>query len=159
MSFQNDTQKAQAGAPMFKPAPGTAWQERKTRRAENVAHEQREMGAARKRDLEACHGCRWPGCEFMPQKPRLEVSHCFKHRGQGGNPDGDLTRRDLLMLMCFIHHDRVDGRDLANEAKVEATTDRGTDGPCAFYERNQETGRVEHVWTESAIGVSVAVGL
>lgn len=138
-----------------KPAKGTAWQESKRVRAEHKAHEDREMAKARKRDMAACHGCRWPACEHMPKKPRLEVSHCFEHRGSGGNPSGDRTRRDLLLLACFIHHDLIDAKD----AKVEALTHEGTDGPCAFFARDPETGEMQHVASERLIGVSDTRGL
>lgn len=133
-----------------KPKKGEAWLKRKDDRRDLKAHEDREMTAARKRDMAACHGCRWPGCQFMPEKPRLEVSHCFEHRGMGGNPTGDRTQKRLLMLLCFLCHARLD----AGDASVEALSHLGSDGPCAFFLKHPETGRLEHVASERSIGVS-----
>lgn len=140
--------QARTAAP--KPVAGEHWQDRKQVTRDRKAHEREQMEQARRRDMAACHGCRWPGCEFASRKPRLEVSHCFTHRGAGGNPDGTRTVRDQLLLVCFIHHRRIDTGD----AEVQPLTDRGTDGLLSFHERNQETGRMEHVASERAIGIS-----
>ena len=148
--YETDLTAKDRARRLRKPSAGEGWMAAKDRRAALEAHEHREMLAARKRDLAACHGCRWPNCEFMAKQPRLEVSHCFKHRGMGGNPKGDLTEHGLLMLVCFIHHDLID----RGEAEVEALTERGTDDCCAFYKSNAVTGRMEHVATEKRIGVS-----
>lgn len=142
------------GTAQPKPKKGTVWLEGRQRRAERKAHEDREMTAARKRDMALTHGCRWARCEHMPHKPRLEVSHCFQHRGMGGDPSGERTERRLLMLACFIHHSRIDDGDL----EVRAQDDElGTDGPLDFYARN-EFGRMELVASETRIGVSVMRG-
>lgn len=132
-----------------KPAKGSHWLRGRERRAERKAHEDREMTAARKRDMAITHGCRWPRCPFMAKKPRLEVMHVFEHRKAGGNPDGSRTLRHLLMLGCFIHHDLID----RGEAAVTAQTALGTDGPCDFKLRN-EAGDLEIVASEQRIGVS-----
>lgn len=131
-----------------KPIRGAAMLERRGRRAELVAHERREMDAAKRRDG---HKCRWPACEFAGKKLPIEGAHAFQHRGVGGNPDGSRTARKLIVSLCKIHHSLVDRAEL----EIEALTNEMADGPLAFF-RRAESGRMQHVASESRIGVSEA---
>lgn len=150
--YSDETERERVDRALERPEPGKHWLDHKAVEAERKTHERKEMDKARRRDMAACHGCRWPACEFMPKKPRLEVAHVFEHRGMGGNPDGERTLQHLLILACFIHHKRIDNGDL----EVHETTDQGTDGPLSFHAKNPETGVMEHVATERIIGVSEA---
>jgi hypothetical protein len=140
------------GTAQPKPAKGSHWLEGRERRAERKAREDAAMAEARRRDLANCHGCRWPRCEFMSRKPRLEVAHVLQHRGMGGDrtDTSARTQRDRLMLLCFLHHARVD----TGRAEVKPQTRDGTDGPCDYFIES-ESGRMELVASESRIGVSV----
>jgi hypothetical protein len=120
--------------------------QRRSRRAEAVAHERREMAAAKKRDG---HACRWPACAYRAKKLPIEAAHVFQHRGAGGNPDGSRTSRAACMALCKIHHGLLDHHEL----EVQALTAKGTDGPCAFFVR-AESGRMECLASERSIGVS-----
>lgn len=138
-----------------KPPRGEGWLEGRQRRADRKAREDKAMDEARRRDLANCHGCRWPRCEFMPKKPRLEVAHVFQHRGMGGDRTdaSERTQRNQLLLACFIHHDLID----TGRLEVRAQTSDGTDGCCDFF-RATESGRMELVASEQRIGVSVSRG-
>jgi hypothetical protein len=123
-----------------KPAKGTHWLEGRKRRADRKAAEDAVMREAKQRDG---YTCRWPKCEYMPKKPRIECAH-LEHRGMGGNPSGDRTQRHKLITLCVVHHGMLDGPNY----EIEPVTSAGTDGPVAFYRRHQETGVMEHVYTE-----------
>ena len=122
-----------------KPAKGEAFLASKKRRAERVAHERGIMDQVKRLD----RTCRYPHCEHMAKKPRLEVAH-VRHRGMGGNPTGDRTTAAELITYCFIHHDEYDHGTMYHEP----LTPRGTRGPCAFYRIHQETGEKIHVASE-----------
>lgn len=135
-------------AKLAKPIKGQAWLDKKQRRAEHEAAEDKIMRAAKVRDG---NKCRFPNCEHMPKKPRIECAHVVQHRGIGGNPALDRTVQHKLMALCFIHHGLFDRQ---RSIEIEPLTERGTDGPCAFYQKNNETGAMEHVATETTIGIS-----
>lgn len=132
-----------------KPMRGDAMLARRARRAELTKHEAAEMDAAKKRD----RGCRWPGCPFVRMNLTLHAAHLV-HRGMGGNPAGDRTTRAGLITFCSRHHGMFDRVDI----DVLPRTERGTDGPCDYYVTSPHTGRLEILYSESSIGVSVAVG-
>lgn len=119
---------------------GTAWLDSRKRRADRKAEEDKAMRDAKARDR---HVCRFPACEYMPKKPRIDAAHSI-HRGMGGNPDGDRTKRELLIAFCFIHHRQWD----LGEFDVEPLTDRIFDGPVAFT-RAGESGTAEIFHAES----------
>lgn len=136
-----------------KPARGANWRDNKKRSADRAAYERKEMDAAKKRDG---NKCRVPRCEWMPKKPRIEAAHMEgSHRGMGGNKDGSRTERKKVIALCLIHHGQY---DRTGELVIEPQTKWLFDGPCAYYKKNKETGRMEHWATERTIGVSVAVG-
>ena len=115
-----------------KPKKGTALLERETRKAERKAAEDEAILAAKQRDG---FKCRWP--EKHKCRGELEGAHVFQHRGMGGNPEGDRTAPHLILSVCAWIHRRgpvsIDGKQL----KVEAETDRGTDGPCSFWKQDE----------------------
>lgn len=128
------------GCAQPKPIKGSGWLAIRQRKAKQKATENAIMAAVKGRDGRTC---RFPKCEHMPKKPRLETAH-MEHRGLGGNPKGDRTQSHKLITFCFIHHGLFD-RGLI---EVDAVTAKGTDGPCAFYEKHPETGRFIHVASE-----------
>ena len=133
-----------------KPARGTALRERKDRRADRRAAEQRALQAALKRDGRRC---RWPGCTGQYRGLTLPVDPAhLVHRGMGGNAALDRTTRGGILALCRHHHGALD----AGLLEIQATTDAGTDGPLAFFEKRLETCVMAHVATETRIGVSAA---
>jgi hypothetical protein len=139
----NDTQRAAEGQPLWKDREGSAWLDSKERTAERKNYERKQMDDAKVRDARTC---RFPHCEYMPKKPRIEAAHKKdEHRGIGGNPALDRTERKKLITFCFIHHREYDhGR-----IKVDPQTDRLFDGPCDFERDGVFVG------SEKVIGVSV----
>lgn len=129
-----------------KPAKGTALLARKQRRAELVSHEAREKAKVRKRD----RGCRWPGCDCRKLKLRTEVAH-LDAKGIGGD-HGVRTTADQMIELCFIKHQGVPSLH-SGDLKIEPLSAAGTNGCCAFYARS-ESGRMEHVASERAVGIS-----
>jgi hypothetical protein len=131
-----------------KPKRGMALLARRQKTAERVKAEQKAMREAKQRDSQTC---RRPRC----QHKKLPVDAChMRHRGMGGNPKGDRTTRATVISLCRIDHGLYDAGDLW----IEPLTAQDFDGPCEFYEKHQETGVMEHIGTETRIGVSVAVG-
>lgn len=133
-----------------KPARGTALIERKQRRLDRVAAEQKVMQAALKRDHRVCRN---PRCSFKKSlKLPVDPCHAFQHRGSGGNPAGDRTAETkLIMSLCRGCHGLLDAGDLS----IEPLTPEWCDGLCAFYAKDAETGQMVHLATEKVIGVSV----
>lgn len=136
-----------------KPAKGAAYMASKDRRANRRDAEDAEMRAGRKRDG---NRCRWPGCtgKYRGLDLPIDMAHFLEHRKMGGNPTGDRTMADLVVALCRRHHNALDDDVIG----IEPTSDANANGLLAFYERNKETGQMEHIATETAIGVSVAVG-
>lgn len=127
-----------------KPARGTAYLEGRTRRAARRNAEQSVMRAAKKRDGGKC---RRPGCKGTFEGLRLPIDACHGvHRGAGGNPDGSRTAETRQIIsLCRWHHSRWD----AHLMRIDPLTDAGFDGPCAFYDRDEETGEFKHAASES----------
>lgn len=138
--------------PFAKPMRGESLLASRRRRAERVAHEQREMQAALKRDERRC---RFPACEFKSKKLPIDPCHAFGHRGAGGNPDGTRTSRELVVALCRAHHGQLDSFQIA----IGALSAQMADGLLAFFKKNPETGRMEHVASEVRRGVSETRGL
>ncbi len=132
---------------LTKPAKGSHWLASKQRRAERVAAENDVMRQAKVRDG---YRCRFPGCEYMSKKPRLETAH-QRHRGIGGNPDGSRTTLPELVTLCWLHHAAYD----RHEIDIQPLSVDGFNGPAVFYVRS-ESGKWVHVATEQRIGVSEA---
>lgn len=126
-----------------KPRRGDYKIERRQKRLELEAAEQAIMQAALRRD----HGkCRFPRCEFAKFNLKIDPAHFLRHRGMGGNPEGDRTESTgQIVALCRRHHDMLD-RYLEIEIEPMSVT-LGADGPLCFYQRG-ESGRMEHVHTE-----------
>lgn len=93
------------------------------------------------------HKCRWPHtCE---KGDPLESAHLV-NLSQGGSDDTSnlFTACQRVHQGAFSLHTK--------DRRIEPLTDRGCDGPCAFYERNKETGIMAHIASERAVGISEA---
>lgn len=96
--------------------------------------------SAKQRDLFLC---RWP--EKHKCRGLLEGAHIVD-ASLGGEP----VRGNLISFCAWIH--RRGPRTIhSKHLKVEPETDRGSDGPCAFYRR--ET--LDEPW--SCVGVETAI--
>lgn len=141
--------------PNFKAPKGSALLERKSRRAELVAHEQKELQAALKRDHRKC---RFPGCSGKHRGQTLPIDPCHMkrpdgtwHRGPGGDATGIRTDRRWALALCRAHHGLYD----AHEIQIDALDhELGADGLLMFSVKHPETGAFVHIATEKRVGVS-----
>lgn len=140
-----------------KPQKGAHRLERLDRRADTVQHEQREMQAAMKRDGRKCRFAHCTGSYRGIRQP-IDPAHVTqpnseKHRGMGGDRTGGTrTSRQWVIALCRRHHELYDTNP--PQIDIEPITSAGMDGPVAFYERNKETGRMVHIFTEPARNAS-----
>jgi hypothetical protein len=132
-----------------KPSKGSALLKRRADRKAIELEEEKEKAKVRKRD----RGCRWPRCECKALKNiALHVAH-LDDKGMGGD-HGLRSRADRMIHLCFLRHEgqpSLHSGDLA----IVPQTDAGTDGPCDFYARHADHGRLELVASERTIGISV----
>jgi hypothetical protein len=132
-----------------KPLRGTALIARRQRRLDRVSAEQQVLQAALKRDGRRCRN---PRCGFKTSlKLPVDPCHAFEHRQMGGNPTGDRTAETRLIIsLCRGCH----GLHGAGELSIEPLGVEWCDGPVSFFQKHPETGRMEHLATETRIGVS-----
>lgn len=130
-----------------KPARGSYVLEREKKRAEIETAEEAAKKEAKLRDG---FRCRWP----VQHKCRgiLEGVHIFEDKKMGGD-HGRLSHTSELMALCGWLHRLGPVSIHGKTAKVEPETERGADGPCAFYSR----ATVHDDWT--CVGVEVAIGV
>ncbi len=124
---------------LAKPARGSLFLARAEKKRSVKRYEEQEKSAVRARDGKRC---RWPNCR--PQS-RLEVAH-LEGKRMGGDHSLRSYRRNLIHL-CYLHHQGPTSLH-SQDLRIEPLTDKGTDGPCAFYELNRETGNWQHIGTE-----------
>jgi hypothetical protein len=79
--------------------------------------------------------CRWPGCDCAKRGLRGEAAHI-----QGKGMGGDHGLRTTAANLAFLCHRRHQGpRSLhSGDLRIEPLTERGMDGPVAFYERGED---------------------
>lgn len=94
---------------------------------EVAAKEDRQKTLARGRDK----FCRFPLCGCTHFRIRQEVGHT-QHKGMGGNPKGDRSKADKLILMCAARHQENAVSVHHGTLRVRPLTEAGTAGPCAF---------------------------
>lgn len=98
------------------------------KREKRDAKEKSRKDDVRKRDKY----CRFPlcGCKRFGLALR-EVSHS-KHKGMGGNPKGDRSEADLMVLVCAARHKEnifsIDRKTI----RWRPLTSKGADGPIAW---------------------------
>ena len=107
---------------------------RRDRRRAIEAHEDAEKRKVRVRD----RVCRWPNCpECRRYKSRLEVAH-LDAKGIGGD-HGERSTADRMVLLCMLVHQGP--RSLhSGDRRIEPLTVAGANGPCAFYEADEQRG-------------------
>lgn len=102
-------------------------QTRKRRRdRKNAEGENKKQ--ARKRDL---HRCRFPLCGCRRLGLPLEVSH-DRHKGMGGDPTGERSSRELLILMCAHRHQHGAVSFHKGTLRTRYLSPAKNDGPIAF---------------------------
>ena len=127
-----------------KPLKGDFRRETHDRRREQTGQEDAILTEAKRRDR---YTCRYPGCK--EPKGVVHGAH-LRHRGMGGNPDGDRTTRDTAITFCPRHHQLFDHADF----DVTPMTPRGTDGPCEYRVWNPTTRVYDFYARESSQQVS-----
>lgn len=129
---------------LTKPRRGDYWLERRKQRADRDAAEDKIMQAALTRDRRTC---RFPGCIFAKKGMVIDPCHFIEHRKMGGNPSGDRTERTgQIVALCRHHHDDL---DKYHEIEIHVMDSaREADGPLSYYQRNPETGQMQHIYTE-----------
>lgn len=116
--------------PQFK-KPVSSKVERFKRRMDLKNKEDAEKQKVRRRD----RYCRFPLCGCGTMKLRTDVSHS-QHKGMGGNPAGDRSKAELMVLVCGARHkDNVTSIDRGN-LRWRALTARGSNGPIAWDVRS-----------------------
>ena len=112
--------------PQFK-QPKTLKVERFTKRHALDLKEEDAMRRARARDQR----CRFPLCGCGRIGIVLDVSH-KQHRGMGGNPAGDRTEPEKLILVCRSRHRQNRVSIDRGTLRWTALTARGSDGPITW---------------------------
>jgi hypothetical protein len=109
---------------------------RRERKKARVLAEEHEKAKVRVRDRQ----CRWPHCEnCRTYKPRLEVAH-LTAKGIGGDPRGEVSTADQMILLDFLTHQSGPLSLEQHGRRIVPLTDRGTSGPCEFWQTDLETG-------------------
>lgn len=127
-----------------KPPKGTARRERKGRWHRADREEVQNKAESKLRDG---YRCRWPWC---PGNYSIVHSCHLKHKGMNGDVLSIRSQRDNFITQCPTDHyifDDVGGRE------IEPLTDKGTDGPCRFVQRDKWTDEVIRWAEEVAIGM------
>ena len=93
------------------------------------SHEELHKRLVRKRDG---YHCRFPQCGCRTLGWPLEVSHFLHHKAMGGNPRGDRSVSDSMMLLCRHRHQEGAVSLHKGTLKVQVLTERGADGPVAW---------------------------
>jgi hypothetical protein len=125
-----------AKGPMLKEPKGAGLIRRRETKKARVLAEDKEKDKVRARDRQ----CRWPHCEnCRAYKPRLEVAH-LTAKGMGGDPNGDVTTADQMILLDFLTHQSGPLSLEQHGRRIVPLTDKGTYGPCEFWQTDLETG-------------------
>lgn len=85
--------------PFWKPSTTDRKKTEKVTKAELRELERLAKSAVRHRD----RVCRFPLCGCKKLGLRLEVAHA-DHKGMGGNPEGDRSTPDRMILLCTHRH-------------------------------------------------------
>lgn len=75
--------------------------------------------------------CRFPRCGCKRFNLALHVSHQH-HKGMGGNPAGDRSTTDQMVLVCSARHRENEFAIDRGTIRWRALTDKGADGPIAW---------------------------
>jgi len=111
--------------PNFKGRRITTKMARAKKAAVNRKAEREAKAIVRARD----RVCRFPGGNHAWP---LEVAH-LQHKGMGGNPAGDRSVPEKMILLCRGHHQSGPVSLHRGTLKVEPLTDAGTNGEVRFH--------------------------
>ncbi len=123
--------------PLTKPYRGQHAEERAKRKSAKLSQRIENKRKAKARDG---HTCRWPH-RCQPGSHRLEMAHLV-NLSQGGTDE-----TNNLITHCVGAHQGKHSLH-SQDKQIDPLTGKGADGPCSFYERNQESGKFQHVATE-----------
>lgn len=120
--------------PQFKTGV-TSRVERRQKRANEKIDEEKNKREVRTRDKRRC---RFPLCGCRRLKILAHVAHS-KHKGIGGNPAGDRSAPELMILVCACRHrENVISLDRGTLCWRELKKGHGANGPVAWYVRASE---------------------
>lgn len=83
-------------------------------------------------------GCRWPGCEFWKQGYAVHGAH-LDDMGMGGDKQLLRSQRHTMIRFCVKHHGPGPWSIHSKDLRVVCLTEKGTDGPCQFEERDPKS--------------------
>lgn len=130
-----------------KPAKGSAFLERREKRAKVKAHETAEKAKVVKRDGQKA--CRLvPHC---PEREKFETAH-LDDKGMGGD-HGLRTDAAIMIRSCLFHHQgrwSLHSKDI----RVEYLTPEQANGPIEVWGREPISGQWYCIKRESSCGVS-----
>lgn len=93
-----------------------------------VTAERRSKEKVRKRDVT----CRFPLCGCKAFRRHTEVSHA-DHKGMGGDPTGQKSLPEGLILLCPFRHKENRISVDRGTLRIVPNTDARLAGPCTFY--------------------------
>lgn len=97
-----------------------------------VQQERQNKEKVRKRDK----GCRFPLCGCKKFRRHTEVSHS-EHKGMGGNPAGDRSTPELMILLCPFRHKENRFSIDQGTLRWRPLTENGANGPVVWEEKCQ----------------------
>lgn len=119
------------------------------RRQSRKYAEDKAKGLVRRRDK---HRCRFPLCGCGTLGLRLEVSH-IKHKGHGGNPAGDRSVPEEMILLCVHRHQHGAVSRHHGTLRTRYLTAAKAKGPIAWDVKLPGRSRWWEVARESAVQV------
>ncbi len=139
MNRRQPTRKgvARKGAPVRKP-PGPTAKARAKRARSSKAAETANKQIVREQD----EYCRFPLCGCRRRGDPLHVSH-QRHKGMGGNPAGDRSQPEGMILLCAWRHREAPISIDRGTLRWRALTLHGARGPVAWDVKAEALGR----WT------------
>lgn len=120
--------------------------------------EDKQKAKVRKRDKR----CRFPLCGCKRFNLAQHVSHQH-HKGMGGNPAGDRSTADQMILVCSARHKENEFAIDRGTIRWRALTDKGANGPIAWDVDYTQYWKVvgEPYWVtvavETIVGVPIVV--
>jgi hypothetical protein len=111
----------------FKPARVSEATRRRAKHARLKREEMVNKQEVRDRDVL----CRFPRCTCFHKNLRLDVSHS-EHKGMGGDPTGERSAPELMVLLCHERH--MNARISVDKKTLRwiPLTDDGAKGPIAW---------------------------
>lgn len=114
-----------------KPLRGAFLLERKQKRKDITAAEDREKEICRKRD----RMCRYPHCPYCRKYDLTpQAAHVIQAKGMSGDRTGERSTADKLMLLCPPIHGLQEQHDIDIRP---IDPEMGTFGPCEFWKADE----------------------